>query len=266
MYNLCIGIDIGSRYSKIILIETVSKSILYKGMALSGGDPVIISNSLIKDVRSLHPSAQFSLCATGYGRKLLQGCYISEISCHAKGVSFLHSQARTIIDIGGQDSKVLSLDEFGNVSDFAMNDKCAAGTGSFLEKVAQIFNLSLEEMSDLALGSGRNIEMTSTCVVFAESEIISLINRQVPKEDILMGVYSSVAQRVRNLLSSLSCRDEVFLTGGVAKSRAMVVALKNVLKRVITVPEIPSYTGALGAALFAANRPDHYRWDRRNER
>jgi (R)-2-hydroxyacyl-CoA dehydratese activating ATPase len=252
MKRYSVGIDIGSRYAKIVLWDVEHLFIAKKCQSLSGVDPAATAKKLLQEVLHDTSDSQISICATGYGRKLLQGRFVSEISCHAKAVNALHKESRTVIDIGGQDSKVISLDENGNVIEFGMNDKCAAGTGSFLEKVAAIFELPIERLSGEALLSKNEVDMTSTCVVFAESEIVSLINRQIRKEDILMAVHKTIAHRVKNLLSAITWREPIVLTGGVARSEAMCKALEKVLGIRLILPSIPSYTGALGAALFAA--------------
>lgn len=260
------GIDIGSRNTKLVLWDTRTRKIIFKTETETGIDPSLKAKELIErgktflDQQSRGEPGSISgtieprisrICSTGYGRKLIDFRFISEISCHAKGVLELLPETRTVIDIGGQDSKAIALRADGSVTEFAMNDKCAAGTGSFLEKVADIFGLSLREMWETALRSEKSVEISSTCVVFAESEIISLINRSVSCADILMSVHRSVSQRINNLLSGIDWHPPVSLTGGVALNRAIRKTLSEELGTSIEVPEDPLFTGALGAALYA---------------
>ncbi len=251
-----VGIDIGSRNCKLILWNREESRIVYKIQLDSGTTPQENGEKLLDITLDSHnlTKDRVTICATGYGRKLLNVNYISEISCHARGVKTFLPQAATLIDIGGQDSKVISLNDTGSALEFAMNDKCAAGTGCFLEKIAELFQLKIDSLGELGLLSEKRVEITSTCVVFAESEIISLINKKVSREDIIMGVHRSIAQRIRNLLSMISWKPPVALTGGVALNPAIRQALADELQLDIIIPADPLYTGALGAALFAADK------------
>ncbi len=243
-----IGIDIGSRFTKIAVWH--NGAVVDTEKRLSGTDPEKTAINLIVELEDRF-GEKSTICATGYGRKILRTKYLSEIMCHAKGVHYLIPSARTIIDIGGQDSKVISISKEGKVVDFAMNDKCAAGTGSFLEKIASLCGLEIAQLGETALKSNTKLDISSTCVVFAESEIITLINRKVPLPDILMGVHISVAKRIKNLLSSINMEEPLILTGGAALNTAMKKALELELNVEIIVPEIPIYTGALGAAIYS---------------
>jgi len=252
---LTAGVDIGSRNTKIVVWDADSRKIIHKNIALTGTDPKNQAENLLREATAglNDSSAPIPYYATGYGRKLLPGSYISEISCHARGCREMLPQTRTIIDIGGQDSKVISLNEIGDVIEFAMNDKCAAGTGSFLEKVAELFKIPVADLGASALQSEQKIDISSTCVVFAESEIISLINRHVSKDDILLAVHYSVARKIRNLLSNITWQTPVCLTGGVALNKAIQRTLEDELAVSIEIPDEPLYTGALGAALFSTD-------------
>ncbi|MCB5231309.1 MAG: acyl-CoA dehydratase activase [Candidatus Cloacimonas sp.] len=250
---ICAGLDIGSRNTKIVFWNATENRIVHKDIVESGTTPLDTAKSLInKGIKAVNGETNIPIVTTGYGRKLLDYPYISEISCHAKGVATLYPEVRTLIDIGGQDSKAICISEEGIVEDFAMNDKCAAGTGSFLEKVAQLFKLSTSELGKMALKAENNVEISSTCVVFAESEIISLINNNYQHNDILKGVHYAVAMRVKNLLSAVFWQEPVALTGGVALNSAIKHAIEDVLGKKILVIEEPFYTGALGAAIFAS--------------
>jgi len=250
---LSAGIDIGSRNTKIVFWNNEPEEIVYKKVVLTGTEPQQTAQKLLADSsvflqQDIH---MIPLYSTGYGRKLLNVDYISEISCHAKGIRELIPQTKTIIDIGGQDSKVISLDDDYNIIEFAMNDKCAAGTGSFLERVAELFKVPVSALSELALQSHENIDVSSTCVVFAESEIISLINRNISRNEILMGIHRSIAKKTKNLLSNISWQSPVVLTGGVALNKAIHRALEAELQTEVLIPKEPIFSGALGAALFA---------------
>ncbi len=258
------GIDIGSRNTKLVLWDIKQEKIIFNSMVKTGTAPQQAAENLLeRAAKAIDKKSNIflengskndlPLFATGYGRKLLQVDYVSEISCHTRGIRQMLPDTRTVIDIGGQDSKAVSLDEEGNILEFAMNDKCAAGTGSFLERIAGLFEIPVSSLGDSAKHSGKKIDISSTCVVFAESEIISLINRKISREDILMAVHRSVAQRIRNLLGGIKWQAPVSLTGGVAHNTALRQALAEELNRTIQVAEKPFFTGALGAALFAGD-------------
>ncbi|MFA7628998.1 MAG: acyl-CoA dehydratase activase, partial [Candidatus Dojkabacteria bacterium] len=286
MKNNTLGIDIGSRFTKLVMWNAESRKTLWEGIGESGTEPISTVEELLNkaktegvaDIRIADFNKNVSVCSTGYGRKLLKTPYISEISCHAKAVAFLFPEAEIVIDIGGQDSKVIMLDDKRNVADFVMNDKCAAGTGSFFESVARLFKIPIEKIGDIALSSTKILEISSTCVVFAESEIITHIHRQNKIEDIVMAVHRTVGRRIVNMLPSrhsnriqtkkISYRntpkappsmhpDEnqakgsvYVLTGGVANNKAMKYVLEQELSSRLIIPPNPSITGALGAAIF----------------
>jgi (R)-2-hydroxyacyl-CoA dehydratese activating ATPase len=193
------------------------------------------------------------IVATGYGRVSCKIAHkeISEITCHGKGAYFSMPGARTIIDIGGQDSKVISLSDNGKVIDFVMNDKCAAGTGRFLEVMAQALQVPLSEFGEVSKKSGRVVEISNTCTVFAESEVISLMARQEPKENIIAGLHKSIASRVIALAKRLRIEEEIALTGGVALNDGVRRALEAAAGKKISVPANPQLIGSLGAAIHA---------------
>ncbi|MDR3270687.1 MAG: acyl-CoA dehydratase activase [Peptococcaceae bacterium] len=195
-----------------------------------------------------------TIVATGYGRYNVPFAskQISEISCIAKGARHWFPDVRTVIDVGGQDSKVIKLDSEGYVADFVMNDKCAAGTGRFIEVMAQALQLEVSalEQEDLLAASGAQI--SSICTVFAESEVISLIGQGVARPKIVKGLHQAVASRVGSLAKRLKLEEPLLVTGGVAKNQGVVVALAAELGLKLLVPEEPQLVGALGAALIAA--------------
>ncbi|MCD4819747.1 MAG: acyl-CoA dehydratase activase [Candidatus Cloacimonetes bacterium] len=246
------GIDVGSRTTKIILLQ--DRNVIFSEISDTGVNPRKTSNELLKIIQNKFDiPSKTKIFTTGYGRKIVIDSQkaISEISCHAKGVHFLFPDVRTIIDIGGQDSKAILLNSKGKVIDFVMNDKCAAGTGRFLEVAANILELTVEDLGIESEKSNKKIEIDSTCVVFAESEIIGLISQQVKRADIIASIHYSIAHRTKSLVAQLPYQAPIVFTGGVAKNSGMRKAISKTLGIDIFVPENSSITGALGAALLA---------------
>jgi len=198
--------------------------------------------------------------STGYGREQLQkeGLAqenISEISCHGLGAYALCPEVRTVIDIGGQDAKVIKIAASGELENFVMNDKCAAGTGHFLEVMSRTLGVALEEIGPLSLGSRKPVEMSNRCTIYVETEVIHFLQRGVPKKDVAAGINRAMAERVLALVRRVNPEPEVMLTGGVAKN----VAVKNELERMLNVKVVPTkidpqIIGAFGAALFAQRK------------
>ncbi len=248
------GLDIGSLTIKVVIFEENE----IKGFTIipTGTDV----NKLTKDCleQTLRRTGNNfrdlqAIVATGYGRINVPFANksITEITCHALGASWINSDTRTVIDIGGQDSKVISVDQDGRVIDFVMNDKCAAGTGRFLEVMAQALGVKTEELGKESLKSKKKISISSMCTVFAESEVISLIAEGYAKEDIIRGLHEAISNRICSMANRLRLENSVTLTGGVAKNMGMVHALKKRLKVKVYVPEEPQIVGALGAAIAA---------------
>jgi predicted CoA-substrate-specific enzyme activase len=191
--------------------------------------------------------------ATGYGRKAtpFADLAVTEIVCHAAGAHWVVPGTRTVIDIGGQDSKAIRVDENGRVVEFAMNDKCAAGTGRFLEVMARALNLAINEFAEISLLSTNPCRISSVCTVFAESEVVSLRAIKTPREDIVAGLHKAATNRVVTMAKPIGISDTVVFTGGVAKNKAMIKALEEEIGHKIVVPDDPQIIGALGAALIA---------------
>jgi predicted CoA-substrate-specific enzyme activase len=191
--------------------------------------------------------------ATGYGRVSIPFAEktVTEITCHGKGAFFMDSTVRTVIDIGGQDSKVIRLDDEGNVIDFVMNDKCSAGTGRFLEVMARTLGVSIEEMGKVVEKAKEDITITSMCTVFAESEVISLIAQNKDQRDIIHALNKAVASKAVSLIERVGRKGSYMMTGGVAKNRGVVTAIEKKLGEKILIPPEPQIIGALGAALIA---------------
>ena len=196
---------------------------------------------------------------TGYGRDTIgiSDKAITEITCHAKGAFFLNPDVRTIIDIGGQDSKVICVDEGGTVTNFVMNDKCAAGTGRFLEMMARTMQMSLDEMSRRGLKWKNDVTISSMCTVFAESEVVSLIAENTMPEDIIHGLNESVAGKTMSLVKRAGGKPAYMITGGVAANMGVVKALEKKLGERVFVSDYSQLCGALGAALLAADNYCH---------
>jgi predicted CoA-substrate-specific enzyme activase len=252
-----LGIDIGSLTVKAVLWDA-ERGMLARGVLPAGYGGQQAALSLVERVLSEgHLSADdvaYSV-VTGYGRVRFQTAdeEVSEISCDAQGVSHLFPQARTVIDIGGQDSKAIRLDASGRVVDFAMNDKCAAGTGRFLEVMAAALDVPVATLGELALQSQHPVQISSTCTVFAESEVVSHIARGAARQDIAAGVHHAIAARVLGLAARVGLEPPIVLVGGVAQNGGVVAALQRGGREII-VPEHPQVVGALGAALYAAQK------------
>lgn len=245
-----LGIDLGSTAVKAVLLAD-DGGLLASEIRATGAYPARTAQELAE---ALCPAGlPGRIGATGYGRTLVgfSTRRITEITCHATGVRHLHPQAGCVIDIGGQDSKAIALDAAGAVCDFAMNDKCAAGTGSFLDALARRFELDFQQLATLPLQAEEVLPISATCVVFAESEIIGLLAEGAKLADILAGVYAAVAQRVGRLYMQAGCAGPAYFSGGVAKSAAMRAALEHELGELVTPAECPQLMGALGAALLA---------------
>lgn len=249
-----LGIDIGSSSSKAVILDRdakkIGEAILNIGTG-SNGPQKVIGQALSQ--AGLQREAIRKTVVTGYGRMTFTNAdrQITEISCHAKGVYSVMPNARTVIDIGGQDAKVICLDPFGNVGNFIMNEKCAAGTGRFLEVMARVLNCRLEDLSDLADRGDNGVTISSTCTVFAESEVISQLSMGQRIEDVALGAHRSIAERIAGLCNRVNIVPEVVITGGVALNRNAVRCISEELKLPISRPDDPQGMGALGAALYA---------------
>ncbi len=252
------GIDIGSLSADTVIIDEQGQIVSFDISPTGANSKIAGERSLEQALargRISREDLAFSV-ATGYGRVSLEFAdkAITEITCHGRGAARLFPGTRTILDIGGQDSKVIKLDDSGKVVDFAMNDKCAAGTGRFLEVMAGALEIDLEEMGPLSLKSNEQIAISSTCTVFAESEVISLVARAKAKEDIIDGIHKSICNRIFAMLDRIGPAPELTMTGGVAKNIGIVDSIQQKVGSPINVPQEPQIVGALGAALIAKER------------
>ncbi len=249
-----LGIDIGSSTSKAVVMnarrEIAGRAVINTGTGTQGPEKAVAA--ALKESGLVREDIKASV-VTGYGRITYQDAdkQITEISCHARGIAFLMPAARTVIDIGGQDAKVIKLDEGGNVTNFVMNEKCAAGTGRFLEVMARILDCGIEDLAALAERATAEIVISNTCTVFAESEVISQLAAGAKREDVAKGAHRAVAKRVAGLGSRMGMRPDVVMTGGVALNRGVVAALEREIGERIIVAENPQLIGAIGAALYA---------------
>lgn len=249
---LTLGIDIGSATSKAVIMkdgcEIVAKALCTAGIGSEGGK-IAVNEAL--SAAGLAMSDIDAVTATGYGRNIVeQADYrISELSCHGRGAHFLQPEVRTLIDIGGQDAKVVRLDAAGHMQDFVMNDKCAAGTGRFMEVMAKVLSCGIDELGSLAEGC-ESAKISSTCTVFAETEVISRLAEGVPRGSIAAGITLSVARRVAGLASRCGIVPGVMMSGGVAKNSTLVKDVSESIGYPIDVNENCQYCGAIGAAIL----------------
>ena len=248
------GIDIGSTMSKAVIVDARAGMRAYV-VGQTGAEHRLRANKVMEDVlqkAGITLDKVAYIISTGYGRVNVPFAdkQVTELTCHAKGVASLFPAVRTAIDIGGQDAKVLRIKD-GKLIDFLTNDKCAAGTGRFLEVAADTLGLDLNEMGRISLQTDRPVRINSLCTIFAQQEIISRLSEGQPLPEILAGVYIAIATRVVKLARQLKVEPPVVFTGGVAKNAGMVTAIETVLGMPVMVPEEPLITGALGAAILA---------------
>lgn len=252
------GIDIGSLSTDTVILDE-NKRILSYRIVPTGASSKKACNTSFKESIDLAQVKRKDIgyvLSTGYGRKSVDFAndQVTEITCHARGLHFMHPQTRSIIDVGGQDSKAIAINDRGKVMKFAMNDKCAAGTGRFLEVMAMALEIGLEEMGDLSLQSNEVVSVSSMCTVFAESEVVSLIADGKLVKDIVNGIHLSISGRVLGLLDRVGAKEVISMSGGVAKNIGVVKAIEKKLEVSLYIPEEPQIMGALGAALIALER------------
>jgi len=255
---ICAGIDAGSRAVKIVLWDNDRGQVVASTVADQGIDQSRLTDDLLQALLTssgLERDRVSRIVATGYGRNILTfaDTTITEITCHAVGTRHLVPDAATVIDIGGQDSKLIRMSPDGSVRDFAMNDRCAAGTGRFLEVVAARLEVDLDKLGELAAGSTTPAAISSMCVVFAETEIIGLLASGASPNDIVAGVQASLTQRVA-AMAGRRVEEPIVFTGGVAMIPGMDKALSAALAHPVSIAPDPQFTGALGAALLAARQ------------
>lgn len=246
------GIDIGSRTIELVVVDETGK-IVHSRQTDTGFAPMHAAELL------LGGESYDRIMATGYGRNLFEiaidAATVTEIKAHARGARAFFPEARAVLDIGGQDSKAIALAADGRVVKFEMNDRCAAGTGKFMEIMAKTLGYAIEDFGREALLAERDVNISSMCTVFAESEVTSLIARGQDRREIALGLHSSVIRRVVGMLNRVSTTGDIVFTGGVAKNPCMRAMLSEKIGRNVLMPDDPQLIGALGAALLAGEIP-----------
>jgi len=253
-YLIVAGIDVGSLSTEAVLLveDTIlSYEILATGADSRGAAERAYLSALTK--AGVSEEAVLKVVATGYGRLQVPRAdrQVSEITCHARGAGQVFPGTQTVIDVGGQDAKVIRMGPSGEVRDFALNDKCAAGTGRFLEVMARALETDLAGFSALAFSAKKAAVITSMCTVFAETEVVALIGQGTPREEDILGLCEAVADRITALVHRVGLAPRVVMTGGVAKNKSVVAAVSRKLEIEVEVPSEPQIIGALGAALLA---------------
>lgn len=254
---ITLGIDIGSTTSKCVAVEdgrTIKgTSIVVAGTGTDGPEKALAG--VLEDAGITREEITY-IVATGYGRNNYKGAdgEVSELSCHAKGVHFTFPGVRTVIDIGGQDAKVLRMNEDGKMVNFLMNDKCAAGTGRFLDVMASILQLDINDLEVLAAKADAPVKISNTCTVFAESEVISQLSQGVAIPNLVAGICDSVATRVASLAKRIGIKEDVCMSGGVARNGGVRTAMGKALNVDIVYSPMAQLMGALGAALYAFDK------------
>ncbi len=252
------GVDVGSTQTKAVIVdekgEIVGRSLLPTGAHVVQAAEQAFQAAL--DDGDIAEEDIGYVIGTGYGRYRVEfgDDQITEIVCHARGAARMFPETETVIDMGGQDTKAIRIRKGGDVIDFCMNDKCAAGTGRFLQSAAAALDLDLDQLGPTALKGQRPVRISTTCTVFAESEVLSWLARGKKIEDILLGVHKSIARRSFGLVKRVGIEGEITFTGGVTRNEAMVSVLEDVIGSKMNVSEESHYIGAIGAALFALER------------
>lgn len=253
------GIDIGTRMTKCVVLDTASSTVIARATMLTGHNLAAASEKVLAAACStagIPIRDVFYVASTGYGRYQvpMRHIQITDISCHAMGAKYLFPNTTTILDIGAQNAKAIRIDHEGRVTKFKMNDKCASGAGRFLERVAKGLELELEEIGALSLRSKDPQPISSICAVLAESEVINLVTTGYPVEDILMGAQLSISDRIVAMLRQVGSDGETTLTGGITKNVGMVKALEQKIGKPVNVSPDSEYAGALGACLLVQRR------------
>ena len=252
------GVDVGSTQTKAVVIDE-ARAIVGRSLTETGANVMRAADTAfqaaLRDGGIAEEEVGF-VVGTGYGRyKVTFGnTQVTEISCHARGAVHMFPKTRTVLDMGGQDTKAIRVHPSGEIVDFCMNDKCAAGTGRFLGAAAVALDLPLADLGPTALRGERAVKITTTCTVFAESEVLAWLGKGKKIEDILLGVHESIAARSIGLLRRVGIEPDVTFTGGVTRNAAMVATLNKRLGLTVNVGEEAHFMGALGAALFALDR------------
>jgi predicted CoA-substrate-specific enzyme activase len=252
------GVDVGSTQTKAVIIDE-AQDIAGRSLIDTGANVVLAAENAyfeaLKDAGLQEQEVEY-IVGTGYGRYRVTfgNTQVTEISCHARGSVHMFPDTQSVVDMGGQDTKAIRVNDVGEIVDFCMNDKCAAGTGRFLGAASAALDIPLDDLGPTAMQAERPVRISTTCTVFAESEVLSWLGRGKKIEDILMGVHQSIAKRSVGLMRRVGIDEEITFTGGVARNIGMIYALEEILGLKLNVSEESHYMGALGAALFAWDR------------
>lgn len=254
-----LGVDIGSTMTKGVIVDGAGEILghVIVPTAVSSEKSGLRVMELALEAANLRREDLGYVLATGYGRisASFAQASVTELGCHAKGVHFVNPEVHTLIDIGGQDCKAIRIGEWGEVEDFGMNDKCAAGTGRFFEVLARVFQVSLEELGPMSLRAQSRVSISSTCTVFAESEVVSLMARGEAPESIINGIHFAFGRRMLSLVKRIGVAEKVALSGGTAKNPGIRAVLEELLEtNTVHLKIDPQLAGALGAAIFAMER------------
>lgn len=253
------GIDIGTRMTKCVIFDTVAEQVVARSTILTRHNLALASEKALQEACStlhIQPSDVFYVASTGYGRYQapMRQIQITDITTHAMGAKYLFPATTNVLDVGAQHAKAIRINEEGRVMKFKMNDKCASGVGSFLERVAKGLELNLDEIGQLSLRSKDPQPISSICAVLAESEVINLVTSGYPVEDILMGAHLSISDRIVAQLRQVGVDGAVTLTGGITRNVGMVKALEQKIGRPLNVCDDSEYAGAIGACLLVRRR------------
>jgi benzoyl-CoA reductase subunit D len=251
------GVDMGSKFVKVVILK--DGAVQGQATEITGFEPVEAASKCLRaavEASGINISAVEHITATGAGRKVAPGANsdITDVGAAAKGVAKLHPPARTVLDIGAEEGRSIKIDADGKVVDFAVNEKCAAGSGAFAESMARALDVSLDEFGKLSLQSSKTIPMNAQCAVFAESEVVSLVHAQTPKHDISRAVHDAIASRIISMARRIGINQDLVLIGGLSYNPGFVDALNRGLEFQVHVPDDAEYVGALGAAFTAEER------------
>lgn len=251
------GVDCGAKNTKVVILKdgnVVSKSTVLSGFDQKGAAHQAFEEALSQ--ANLKKEDVNHITATGAGKKEVDfaNTTVTEVGADAKGTNTLFPSVKTIIDVGAEEGRAIKCDGHGKVIDFAINEKCAAGAGSFTESMARALEVQVEELGDLSLKSTRNIQMNAQCAVFAESEVVTLVHAKTPKEDMAKAVHDAIASRITSMARKIGIENDVAIIGGVAKNKGFVKSLTDDLGMELKLPDDPEYVTAFGAAIVAQHR------------
>ncbi len=253
------GLDMGALWTKAVVLEDAE--VIGYHVAPTGGDTRQAAEDALAEVKKpagISMDDLTAVVATGAGKEEVgfASGQATDVLCAAKGINFLHPEARGVIDLGGESTRALRLTEAGDVAEFALNDKCAAGTGVFLDAMAKVMGVEVDQMGPISLQATGDVAITSMCVVFAESEVVSQVHRQTPRQDIIKGIHRSIATRVFGMVRRIELGQGCMAIGGLARNVGIITCLEELMGEKLMVPEHPQIVSALGAALIAAGKGD----------